>query len=110
MAQALNIFKSTQANLTSTLSSIYTAPTGYTTVVLSATISNISSGTIQVSAAHVRAGNSTSIITAASAPPNDAISLISGKMILQTGDSFYANCNPSGAGQIIISYLETSNP
>lgn len=110
MAAALNVFKSTQANLTSSLSSIYTAPTGYTTVLLSAQIANINSNTILVSAAHVRTGNVTSIITSAAVPVNDTIALLSGKVILQTGDSFYANCNPSGGGQIIISVLETANP
>jgi hypothetical protein len=110
MAQVLNIFKSTQANLTANLSQIYTAPTGYTTVMLSAQISNISSNNIYVSAAHVRTGNVTSIITSAGVPSNDVISLLSGKLILQTGDSFYANCIPSGDGQIILSILETANP
>ena len=110
MAAALNVFKSTQANLTSTLTSIYTAPTGYTTVMLSAQIANITGNTIRVSAAHVRTGNVTSIITAAACPVNDSISLLSGKLILQTGDSFQANVNPSGAGQLIISVLETANP
>lgn len=110
MAQALNVFKSTQANLTSTMTSIYTAPTGYTTVMLSAQISNISNITIAVSAAHVRAGNVTSIITSASVPVHDYLTLLSGKLILQTGDSFQANVNPSGAGQLIISMLETANP
>lgn len=110
MAQALNVFKSVQANLTSTMSSIYTAPTGYTTVMLSAQVSNITNNTIAVSAAHVRAGNVTSIITSASVPVHDYLTLLSGKLILQTGDSFHANVNPSGAGQLIISVLETANP
>ena len=110
MAAALNVFKSATANLTTVSTSIYTAPTGYTTVLLAAQISNITGSTIQVSANHVRSGNVTNIISQASIPSNDNIGVVSGKLILQTGDSLYANASANAAAQMIVSVLETANP
>jgi hypothetical protein len=87
MAIAINLFKTVTANVTTTGTSVYTAPAGYTTVVLLAQVSNIGSTLLTVSANHVRSGAATNIITNAVLPVSDAISLLSGKLILQTGDS-----------------------
>jgi hypothetical protein len=109
MAAPLNTFKSYTANLTTISTSIYTAPSGYTTVMLSAQISNISGNTITVSGYHIRSGNPTALIIGASVPVNDALNLLTGKVILQTGDSLYANASANTAAQILVSVLETSN-
>jgi len=106
----LNTFKTTTATLTTNFQTIYTTPTGVTTVVLLAQVSNIdSANTIQASAYFVRGGVNTSIIQGTIIPTNDAATLLTGKLILQTGDSFTANCSISGSGQLILSYLETAN-
>jgi hypothetical protein len=106
----LNTFKTTTLNLTTTPLTVYVAPTGVTTVVLLAQVSNINTiSSIVVSANHVRACTSTSIIKNTIIPINDAASLLTGKLILQTGDSFTANCSMNSAGQLILSYLETAN-
>ena len=110
MAAALNVFKSYTANLTTVSTSIYTAPAGYTTVMLSAQISNTGASTIYVSGNHVRSGNATSLITSAAVPTNDALNLLTGQVILQTGDSLYANASSNSSAQILVSVLETANP
>jgi hypothetical protein len=106
----LNTFKTTTLNLTTTPTTVYTTPAGVTTVVLLAQVSNINTtSSIVVSANHVRDANITSIIKNTIIPTNDAASLLVGKLILQTGDSFTANCSVNSAGQLILSYLETAN-
>ena len=110
MAIALNIFKTVTANVTTQGNLVYTAPTGYTTVILMAQVSNIGSSTVTVSADHVRSGSYTNIITDGIVPKNDAINLLSGKMVLQTGDSFNVKGSANAAAQMILSILETANP
>ena len=106
----LNTFKTTTLNLTTNFQTLYTTPLGVTTVVLLAQVSNIDpANTIQASAYHVRNGVNTSIIQGTIIPTNDAASLLTGKLILQTGDSFTANCSSNNSGQFILSYLETAN-
>lgn len=110
MAQALNIFKTITANVTTSSTSIYTAPTGYSTVVLLAQVSNIGASTITVSSDHVRSGNPTNIITATPLPVADAVTLLTGKLILQTGDSIRISASANNSAQLLLSILETANP
>jgi hypothetical protein len=110
MAIAINVFKTVTANVTTLGSEIYTAPSGYTSVVLMAHVSNVSGNTITVTSDHIRSGATTNIITAAPLPANDAMTLLSGKMILQTGDKMSIRASANAAAQIILSILETANP
>jgi hypothetical protein len=106
----LNTFKTTTLNLTTSPTTVYTTPVGVTTVVLLAQVSNVNAtSSIIVSANHVRDVTTTSIIKNTIIPINDSASLLTGKLILQTGDSFTANCNVINSGQLILSYLETAN-
>jgi hypothetical protein len=110
MAIAINIFKTITANVTTNSSTVYTAPIGYTTVILMAQVSNISESLLTVSADHVRSNATTNIITAAPLPTSDAISLVSGKLILQTGDSIAVSASANNSAQMLLSILETANP
>jgi hypothetical protein len=75
-----------------------------------AQVSNIDSvDSVNISANHIRSGNSTSIIKNTVCPINDSVTLLTGKLILQTGDSFSINCNANNKAQLILSYLETAN-
>jgi hypothetical protein len=42
-------------------------------------------------------------------PINDAASLLVGKLILQTGDSFVISADANNKSQFLLSYLETAN-
>lgn len=110
MAVAINIFKTVTANVTTGGSTVYTAPAGYTTVVLMAQVSNTGLSTLTVSSDHVRSGVPTNIITNAALPKSDAISLVSGKLILQTGDSITVAASANNSAQMLLSILETANP
>ena len=106
----LNTFKTTTFNITTVDTTVYTTPAGITTVILLAQVSNIdSTNSITVSSNHVRNGNVTSIIKNTTIPIKDAATLLTGKLILQTGDSITVSGNANSRGQLILSYLETSN-
>jgi hypothetical protein len=110
MAIAINLFKTVTANVTTISSEIYTAPAGYTAVILLAHVSNTSNSLVTVTSNHVRSTAETNIITEAPLPANDAMTLLSGKMILQTGDKLNIQASANAAAQIILSVLETANP
>ena len=106
----LNTFKTTTFDVTTSSSTVYTTPAGVTTVVLLAQVSNIhATDAIVVSANHVRGSNVTSIIKNTTVPIRDAASLLTGKLILQAGDSFTIVGDANTKGQLLLSYLETAN-
>lgn len=110
MATAINVFKTYTANLTTSSSTVYTTPTGYTSIVLLAQISNISESTISVTSDFIRSSVPTNIIKNGLIPKHDAMNIIGGKLILQTGDVLKANASVSGASQMVVSVIESVNP
>ena len=106
----LNTFKTTTANVTTSATNVYTTPAGVTTVVLLTQVSNIDpTNSVSITANHVRGGNSISLIKNTTIPVNDAASLLTGKLILQTGDSFSISASANNRAQLVLSYLETAN-
>ena len=102
----------------------YAAPVGVTSIVLMAQVSNLSTMTQTVSFLHHRnrpvladaqgegfqAGNTDSYLVKDFAiPPNDAASLITGKLIIESLDSIYAFSSTTGTCQLTLSILETAN-
>jgi hypothetical protein len=109
MATVLNAFKTVTATVTNVIGNVYTCPSGYSAVVLLAQVSNITNNTIEVSGNIFKiTGNNVSLVQGAQLPPNDAISLVGGRLILQTGDSFAVGANVDSASQLTLSVLETS--
>jgi hypothetical protein len=107
MPAALNNFRTTLADITTTTSDVYSPPLGYTAVVLLAQVSNTGNDTIQITADVRRSGVSTSLINEASIPTNDAISLLTGRLILQYGDTLQLSSSDDTSAQLVLSYLET---
>jgi hypothetical protein len=113
MAQIpLNTFKTTTFDILISEENVYTTPAGVTTVVLLAQVANISEDTVYVTANHVRGSQKTTIIKESGIPVHDSISLLTGKLILQTGDTFSiqaTNGTSDNTCQLLLSYLETAN-
>jgi hypothetical protein len=107
MPAALNNFKTTLADITTTTANVYTPPVGYATVVLMAQVSNKGAGTVQISADVYRSGSTTSLINQASIPVNDAISVLTGRLILNYGDTLQFVSSDNTSAQLVLSYLET---
>ena len=109
MPAALNNFRTVTATVTNTIANVYTAPQGYSTVVLLAQVSNLTGSTILVSGnIYQITGNNVALVQNAPLPSEDAINLVGGRLILQTGDSFAVGANVNGASQLVLSLLETS--
>lgn len=113
MALALNVFKTVTKVAQTSPVGIYTAPVGYTGVVLLAQIANISNQTHQVSFSHQRkvAGIAvtTEILKDFSIPANDTANLLSGKLVLESGDILVLSASNSTNLKFIGSILETLN-
>jgi hypothetical protein len=107
MSGALNLFKTTLADITTATTTVYTPPLGYATVVLLAQVSNDGVDTIQVSAGILRSSNYTPLINNYSIPDDDAASILTGRLILQYGDQLQISASDNTSGHLVLSYLET---
>ena len=92
---------------------IYTAPIGYSGVVLLAQASNIGPDTRTVSFSHKRSVSgiavTTEIVKDLPIPTNDSTSLLFGKLILETGDVLVLSASDANNIKFIGSILETLN-
>jgi general stress protein CsbA len=111
MALALNNFKSVTAEITTADTAIYTAPTSYTGIVLMAQITNVTNSTQTVTVSTISASTSaeTELFKNFSVPAYDAVSAISGKLVLQTGDQLSVSASTNSSLKITLSVLETAN-
>jgi hypothetical protein len=107
MPAALNNFRTTLADITTTTTTVYTPPLGYATVVLMAQVSNNGNDTIQVTASILRSSVTTNLIKEASIPTNDAITVLTGRLILNYGDQLRFSSSDNTSAQLTLSYLET---
>jgi len=107
-----------------TTATVYTAPIGVTSIILMAQISNISTVTQEVSVLHHRTrpvladaqGNGAQpgdtdsfLVKDFAVPPNDAASVLTGKLILESLDTIRAGASTTSTLQLVLSILETAN-
>ena len=110
MAQlALNRFKTKTLTLTTNDQTVYTAPSGYTGIILYAHITNYGNSQTTLTCKHVRGTTTTEIIKGAAVPVNDAYVPLEGKLVLETNDSFKASAGTGTTLKILLSVLETAN-
>ncbi len=110
MAQlALNKFQTVTLDITTGDSTPYTAPSGYTAIVLYAHVTNITSSAATFTMSHVRSSTTTEIIKDASVPPADAYVPLDGKLVLETSDSLKISASANSSLKLILSILETAN-
>lgn len=109
MALALNIFQSVTAVLSLSPTVVYTAPVGYTGVVLLSQVANIGSITEDITFVHRRASTDTEILKNYPIEGNDAVSLFQGKLVLESGDKLVISGSNASNLKFIASILETLN-
>ena len=113
MALALNVFKTVAKVVPTSAVGIYTAPVGYTGVVLLAQATNVDSNTYTVSFSHQRTISgvavTTEIVKNFAIPGNDTANLLNGKLVLETGDSLILSASNGTNIKFIGSILETLN-
>lgn len=113
MPLALNVFKTITKVATTNSVGIYTAPTGYTGVVLLAQAANIDSNTHTVSFAHKRSSAgiavTTEILKDFPISGNDTANLLPGKLVLESSDVLMLSASDGTNIKFIASILETLN-
>ena len=112
-AVALNKFLTVRHLVTDTTVGIYTSPIGVASIVLFAQATNVSSdGEVKfVTFSHARPGDQPEdfqIINDGPVIPNDALNLIIGRLVLETGDELVLQGDTTGDVKVVVSILETA--
>lgn len=109
MALTLNKFKTVTTVVPLSATEIYTAPVGYTGVVLLAQVSNIGSTSADITFIHRRSSTDTRILKGYPISANDTANLLSGKLVLESGDKIVIYGSNATDLEFITSILETLN-
>ena len=113
MALALNVFKTITTVATTSSVGIYTAPVGYTGVVLLGQATNTDTVSRDVTLAHQRTTSGIAVTTrlTKSYPiaASDTTNLLAGKLVLQSGDVLVLSASTSSVVEVVVSVLETLN-
>lgn len=118
MAIPLNTFKTTTAvipegPITGDSDIIYTVPSGITAIVLMAQVANIDSAEHTVTFSHYDrdAQLSTELVKNFPVIPEDAVGLITGKLIVEETNRIRASASPGSGNnmKLVLSYLESLN-
>lgn len=110
MAQlALNRFQTETLGISTSEQIAYTSPTGYTSIILYAHITNVGTSAATFTMSHVRSSTTTEIIKNVSVPVSDAYVPLDGKLVLETNDSIKIVSDTNNTLKLILSVLETAN-
>ena len=105
----LNIFKNVTATLGTSNATLYTAPSGYTSIILMAQVANINTAATNVIFGWNNVTSNTELVYNYSMPPNEAANLLTGKLVLQNGHSIYASAGVADSLKVTFSILESLN-
>jgi hypothetical protein len=108
-AASVNVFKTITSVVGTSLVGIYTAPIGYTGVILLSQVTNIGSATETISFGYRRSGIDTEIVKDLAIPVNDTVNLLAGKLVVETGDTLTIVGSTATNLKYLSSILETSN-
>jgi hypothetical protein len=107
---AINRFENVTHSVTDTSTTIYTAPTGFSAIVILAQATNVTANTSNITfAVEESGGNTTFLAYEQSIPSNDAAGLLTGKLVLKPGQSVSAVGSQNNAIQLVLSILESEN-
>ena len=113
MALALNVFQTITTVVSTSPTEIYTAPVGYTGVVLLAQVANIGSNSQDITFSHQRSvvgvAVTTEMLKNYPIPANDTANMLSGKLVLESGYKLVLSGSNGTDLKFIASVLETLN-
>ena len=113
MALALNVFQTVVGIVSTSPVSVYTAPVGYTGVVLLAQVANIGTTSQDISLSHQRTivgvAVTTEMLKQFPISGNDTANLLSGKLVLESGDKLVLSGSVASNLKFVGSILETLN-
>lgn len=109
MASPLNTFKSVNLPITTSATTIYTAPAETTTIVLLAQVTNVSTTTnanVAFWMSNATYGN-IEIVKNFTVPIGDAADLLTGKLVVEAGQYLGCQTDNNGILKLTLSILET---
>lgn len=111
MATPLNIFKTKTYSITTVNTVVYTAPVGFTGIILMAQVANITGTDATVTFSHydTSATTETELVKDFTIPGSDAGSLLTGKLVLEAGDSIKTSASANTTLKLTLSVLESLN-
>ena len=109
MALPLNVFQTVTSVVSTSPTEVYMAPVGYTGVVLLAQVANIGNFSYDVTLLHRRNSTDTEMLKNYPISANDTVNLLSGKLVLESGDRLVLSGSNSTNLKFIASILETLN-
>ena len=109
MALALNVFQTVTAVVSTSPTVVYTAPVGYTGVVLLAQVANIGATSEDITFVHRRSATDTELLKEYPISGNDTSSLLTGKLVLESGDRLVLSGSNASNLKFVASLLETLN-
>ncbi len=109
MALALNVFQTVTAVVSTSQTIVYSAPVGYTGVVLLAQVANIGATSEDVTFVHRRSSTDTELLKEYPISANDTSSLLAGKLVLESGDKLVLSGSNASNLKFVASLLETLN-
>jgi len=105
----LNTFRTRAFELTTNEQTIYTTPTGLTTIVLGAQASNIGNTPAAITFTLRKNNTDYVMLNAFEIPPHDAAEVTTGKLVIEEGASVKAVVSANNTINLVLSILETSN-
>ena len=110
MASQINTFRAITANVTTANTVVYTTPYGITAIILMAQCANITSNNQNVSFNHVSdSGNRTELLKNYPVLKNDAVGLLTGKLIVEQNNSVEIYSSSNNSLKLTMSVLESTN-
>jgi hypothetical protein len=109
MALALNVFQTVTSVVSLTPTEVYSAPVGYTGVVLLAQVANIGTSSEDVTLVHRRSSTDTEMLKEYPISSKDTANLLAGKLVLESGDKLVLSGSNETNLKFIASILETLN-
>jgi len=111
MAEPLNVFKTVTTEITDVNEIVYTVPDGKTAIILMAQITNVTSTPASVDFLHFDSftADQTELLKGFVIPGNDATSPITGKLVIEEGNSLRTVANTNDTLVLTLSLLESLN-
>lgn len=107
MASPLNIFKSVAANISTVPTDIYTCPAETTAIVLLAQATNVNGTDDGNITFYSSVNGNTELAKDFTIPVGDSAGLLSGKLVIEEGESIGCYANANSVLKITLSILET---
>lgn len=105
----LNTFRTKAYELTTSEQTLYTTPTGLTTIVLGAQASNIGNTAATITFTLRKNNTDYVMLNSFEIPPNDAAEVTTGKLVIEESSSVKAVVSANSTINLVLSILETSN-